>query len=395
MSDSIGVVGAGIIGAAVGRQLALTMPGTRVVLLEKERQIARHQTGHNSGVVHAGLYYKPGSLKATLCRRGVGMLREYCTENELAFEPIGKVVVARTREDIQQLKDINKRARSNDVPGLRMIGPSELRDIEPHVIGAGALYSPTTAITDYAAIARCMATEISENAGEVVTGTPIDQIRQDGDGVNVYSGERSWRFRSLIICAGLQSDRMALQAGGIAEPAIVPFRGRYYNLVAKRRHLVRGLVYPVPDPDYPFLGVHLTPDVNGGVLVGPNATLALSREHYLSGMTDIGDLREILGWPGFWHLAGRHWRKGSIEAGLAASRWAFARQARRLVPELTSRDLEAGPVGVRAQALDRKGNLLDDFQLDVLGRVAVLRNAPSPGATSAMAIAEYVVASMN
>ena len=387
----IGVVGAGIIGLAVARRLQELRPDAALTVLEKERDVALHQTGRNSGVVHAGIYYAPGSLKAELCRRGVGLLRDYCAERGLPYEECGKLVVAVDATEVERLRELERRARANGVPGVRRLDRDELREIEPHAAGVEALHSPTTAITDYRAVAQALRADVEAAGGDVRLGVRVTDIHADGDGVAVLAGA-TYRFDRLVICAGLHSDRLARAAGDDAEPAIVPFRGEYYRLAPGREELVRGLLYPVPDPQYPFLGVHFTRRVGGGVDVGPNAVLALAREGYRRRDVRVGDVAATLRSPGFRRLARRHWRTGIRELRGSFLPGAFAAEARRYVPELATDDLVRAPAGVRAQAVDADGSLVDDFRISRVGAVTAVRNAPSPGATSSLAIAERVAA---
>ncbi|NYF96874.1 L-2-hydroxyglutarate oxidase [Janibacter cremeus] len=386
------VVGGGILGVAIARRILQLQPHAEVTVLEKEPRLAAHQTGHNSGVVHAGLYYVPGSLKARLCRRGVHLLQELCTEHGLAYDECGKVLVALDEDERTRLSDITERARANGVPGVREIGPDELREIEPHVTGVAALHSPHTAIVDYAAVTRAMAQEVTAAGGRIRTSFEVTGIRPDGERTVLTGAEgQAVRAEQVVLCAGLQADRVAALAGDEEDPRIVPFRGEYHLLRPERRDLVRGLVYPVPDPRYPFLGVHLTPRVDGEVMVGPNAVLALAREGYGWSHVSATDLRDVIGWPGFRRFAARHWRTGVSEMLGSVSRERFVGAARRYVPELTSDDVVPGPRGVRAQALGVDGALVDDFRITRHGPVLALRNAPSPAATSSLAIAEHVV----
>ena len=387
----VAVVGGGILGAAVTRRLLQVRPDASVTLLEKEDALARHQTGRNSGVVHAGLYYKPGSLKATLCRRGVALLRELCEQRGIAYDECGKLLVALDEVERQRLDDISRRAAANGVPGVRLLSAGELREVEPHVQGLAGLHSPTTAIVDFAEVTRHLAAEAAEGGAEIRTGYEVTSLRPVGRKVEVGGGGDRGTFDLVVLCAGLQSDRVAGLAGDAADPRIVPFRGEYYRLRPAARHLVRGLVYPVPDPRYPFLGVHLTRRVDGEVLVGPNAVLALAREGYSWGQVSLRDLRELMAWSGFFRFARANWRTGVAQMRGSLSRRAFLAEARRYVPELAVQDVVPGPSGVRAQALDRDGSLVDDFRITRSGAVVAVRNAPSPGATSAMAIAEHVV----
>jgi (S)-2-hydroxyglutarate dehydrogenase len=390
------VVGGGIIGAAVARRLLQVEPDADVHLLEKERTLAAHQTGNNSGVVHAGLYYTPGSLKATLCRRGVGLLQKFCAEHDLAYVECGKVLVALDDVESDRLADIESRARANGVPGIRRLDPDGLREVEPHVRGVAGLHSPSTAIVDFPGVNRALADEFEVRGGRVLLGTEVTSMAERGDEVVVRgrtttSQRYEAAFDRVVVCAGLHADRVARMAGDVRDPQIAPFRGEYHLLRPARRDLVRGLVYPVPDPRYPFLGVHITPRVDGEVMIGPNAVLALAREGYGWGDVSLPDLRGVLASPGFRRFARRHWRTGVRELTGSVSTRAFVAAARRYVPELTARDVTPGPRGVRAQALDADGSLVDDFRITRRGRVLSVRNAPSPAATSSLAIAEHVV----
>jgi (S)-2-hydroxyglutarate dehydrogenase len=392
----IAVVGGGIVGAAVAERLTRVDPTAQVVLIEKEPALAQHQTGRNSGVVHAGLYYTPGSLKATLCRRGVGLLREYCQQHGISYQEIGKVLVALDGVEESRLGDIETRARANGVPGVRRIDAAELRRIEPHVRGVAGLHSPTTAIVDFPGVTRALAATMVERGGELRLGVEVVGFEERGAQVVVTGRAADGSttqdtFDLVITCAGLQSDRVAQLAGDERDPKVFPFRGEYYLLRPEKRHLVRGLVYPVPDPRYPFLGVHLTPRVDGEVMVGPNAVMALAREGYSWTTVSPKDLAEALGYPGFRSFAKTHWRTGIKEMVGSLSKHAFVAAARRYVPELKVADVVPGPRGNRAQALDPDGSLVDDFRISRHGSVLALRNAPSPGATSCLAIAEHVV----
>ncbi|MGY1814672.1 L-2-hydroxyglutarate oxidase [Blastococcus sp. SYSU D00820] len=391
MGERIGVVGAGIVGLAVARRLAQLRPDARVVVVDKEDDVAVHQTGHNSGVVHAGLYYPPGSLKARLCTRGRVLLQEFCAEHGLPYEECGKVVVARRDDELPALAGIERRATGNRVPGLRRLTAAELREVEPEAAGVAALHSPHTAIVDFRGVARAMAGDLRRQGHEVRLGFEVTAVlRQAGGGVVVTDGVEALPFDRLVVCAGLHSDRVSRLAGDEAGPAIVPFRGEYLRLVPGRESLVRGLIYPVPDPRYPFLGVHFTRRVGGGVDVGPNAVLAFAREGYRRRDVRVADLLEILRWPGMRPLARQHWRMGVAEFRGSLSRRVFLAAAREFVPALSDDDVEPAPAGVRAQAVDRDGSLVDDFRIHRLGPVVTVRNAPSPAATSSLAIGEHV-----
>jgi L-2-hydroxyglutarate oxidase len=386
----VGIVGGGIVGVALAHRLVQLRPDLAVTVLEKEPELGLHQTGRNSGVVHAGLYYTPGSLKARLCRRGMGLLRDFCADHGLAYDECGKVVVALDDADLARLRGIRERAVANRVPGVRLVGPEELRELEPHVRGVAALHSPRTAIVDFRAVTERLAADAARLGATIHTGCRITRIQEGAGHVTADGDGQRWEFDQLVICGGLHSDRLAALAGDGADPRVVPFRGEYYELRPDRRELVRSLVYPVPDPRYPFLGVHLTRRVDGGVLVGPNAVLALAREGYRWADVRLGDLRETLVWPGFLRMAARHWRTGVRELVGSLSTRAFARAAQQLVPELRPADLRRTRSGVRAQAVARDGTLVDDFRVSRQGRVVAVRNAPSPAATSSMAIAEHL-----
>jgi len=388
----IGIVGGGIIGVALAHRITGMGMDVAVTVLEKERSLALHQTGRNSGVVHAGLYYTPGSLKARLCRRGVELLQKFCAGHDLPYDECGKVVVALDDVELERLGAIHERALANGVPGVRMVGREELAELEPHVRGVAALHSPHTAVVDFGEITRRLAADAAAAGAAIRTGVRVRGITQNGGGVAVDAGGERLVFDELVICGGLHTDRLARLAGGDDDPRVVPFRGEYYELVPSRRDLVNGLVYPVPDPRYPFLGVHLTKRVGGGVLVGPNAVLALAREGYRWRDLRLGDLAETLAWPGFRRMAARHWRTGAREVVGSLSRRAFCDAARRYVPDLNPEDLLRARSGVRAQAVARDGSLVDDFRISRQGRVVAIRNAPSPAATSSMAIAEHIAA---
>ncbi|MGV9908044.1 L-2-hydroxyglutarate oxidase [Streptomyces tendae] len=389
--ETIGIVGAGIVGLATGREIALRRPGTRVVVFEKEQQVSLHQTGHNSGVVHAGIYYTPGSLKADLTVRGVALLREYCQDRELPYREIGKLVMAVRQDELGRMESLYERAKNNHVPDLRRVSKDEIKELEPNAGGIAALHSPRTAITDYPAIAREFAKDIADAGGEVRLGFPVTGITNVPGGIEVSSGQQRLKMDRLILCAGLQSDSVARLAQDKQEPRIIPFRGEYMLLKPDRTHLVRGLVYPVPDPRYPFLGVHFTPRVDGTVEVGPNAVLALAREGYRLTKVSPKDLLGLAAYPGSWKMAAQHWRTGVKEYRGSLSTKVFMRDAGRYVPGVGAGDVIRGGAGVRAQALDRDGTLVDDFRIHRVGRITAVRNAPSPAATASMAIAEHIV----
>jgi L-2-hydroxyglutarate oxidase LhgO len=387
------IVGGGILGLATARLLTSSVTDAEVVVLEKEDLLARHQTAHNSGVVHAGLYYQPGSLKATLCRRGLALLRDFCAAHDVPYEACGKVVVATESRELEPLRRLAERAAANGVPGLRWLESGELGEVEPHARGLAALHSPESAIVDFVAVANALARDVSAAGGEIRTGTPVTRVLGDGRRARVeLTAGVALEADRVVVCAGLYADRLARASGEPPEPRIVPFRGEYWKLRSERSELVRGLVYPVPDPTLPFLGVHLTRKIDGSVWLGPNAVLALAREGYRRSDVDMRDVYDTVSWPGTLRMIRRHWRAGISELARSARKRLFIEDARRYVPELTIDDVVRAPAGVRAQALDRDGSLVDDFRLSVGGNVVWVRNAPSPAATSSLAIAEELVA---
>ncbi|MGZ4165189.1 MAG: L-2-hydroxyglutarate oxidase [Solirubrobacteraceae bacterium] len=386
------VVGGGILGLATARLLATSHPGDDVLLLEKESGLAHHQTGHNSGVVHAGLYYAPGSLKARLCTRGRELMKEFCAQKDVVYDECGKVVVATRQTEVGPLRRLAQRAETNGVPGLRWLEGSELAEVEPHVAGIAGLHSPHTAIVDFVAVADAMAADVRAAGGEIRTGTAVARVTKNGSRPRVeLDGGETLEADRVIVCAGLHSDRLARASGEDAEPRIVPFRGEYFAIAPGRTHLVKGLIYPVPDPSLPFLGVHLTRRFDGSVWLGPNAVLATALEGYRRGTLDWRELGETLTWPGTRRMMRRHWRAGVGELYRSVRKRAFISELQRYVPELEVQDAVPAPAGVRAQAVDRDGSLVDDFRLGVTDHVVWVRNAPSPAATSSLALAEELV----
>lgn len=384
------VVGGGIIGLAAARELHDRRSGARIAVLERESQIAAHQTGHTSGVVHAGIYYEPGSLKARLCVEGARELRAYCEQRQIPFDANGKLIVAADESELPRLDELQRRGLQNGVPGLCRVDAEEIDVIEPHAHGVAALHSPTTAVVDFAAVARSFAADISAAGGTVHTGCAVLGSRAEGGRIAVRHSHGVSEASLAVFCAGLWSDRLAVAAGAPADPRIIPFRGQYLRLRPQRRDLVRASVYPIPDPELPFLGAHLTRGIDGEVLVGPSALIAPARDAYRLGRVRPRDLAAAATWPGTWRLAARHWRVGLAELRRTASRRSFVAEAARLVPELRAADVERGPAGIRAQALGRDGRLVDDFVVHRTGRAVHVRNAPSPAATSSLALAKLI-----
>ena len=394
MSDSrynVVVIGGGVVGLGVALEITRRFPRLRLLLLEKEDRVARHQSGHNSGVIHSGVYYKPGSLKARLCVTGAAAMVEFCREHGIAHDVCGKVIVATHADELPRLEELRKRGEANGLTGLRTIGPEELRDIEPHAAGLKALVVPATGITDYAAVCEKYAELISVGGGTVLTSAAVTGIRRTANEIVVETARGAFSTDSLINCAGLFSDRISRMAGDEPGVMIVPFRGEYYDLIPERASLVRALIYPVPDPRFPFLGVHFTRRITGKVDAGPNAVLALAREGYRHRDINVRDLASSLAFPGFWRMARQHWRNGLGEWHRSLSKPAFVRALQRLLPEVGENDLVPGGSGVRAQALKPDGALVDDFQFVPSGKVLHVLNVPSPAATASLAIGKAIV----
>ncbi len=389
MIYDIAVVGGGIVGLATALALLTEQQVASVIVLEAEKQVAAHQTGHNSGVIHAGLYYRPGSLKAELCREGRQRLYTFCQEHAIPHENCGKLVVALTPAELQRLDALYERGVANGLQ-LKRLDAGELRAYEPHVAGLAGLWAPETGIVDYGQVAEAYAHQVQMAGGRVRTNRRIQAVQRRPDRFVLQTEMEEIECRNLIACAGLQADRFARRCGVDPGVRIVPFRGEYYTIRPERRDLVRGLVYPVPDPQFPFLGVHYTRRVDGSIEAGPNAVLALRREGYGKFSFRPGDAWSTLSYGGFWRLAGRYWRTGSGEIYRSFSRYAFWRALQRLTPDLEVDDLVPGGAGVRAQALAPDGKLLDDFHIVEAYRQIHVLNAPSPAATASLAIGSHV-----
>ena len=385
----VAVIGGGIVGMATAMAV-LSRRRVSLAVLEKEDHLAAHQTGNNSGVIHSGLYYKPGSLKARNCTAGREALHRFCAEHGIAAERCGKVVVATREEQLPVLEELRRRGEANGLEGLRRLTPEEIREVEPHAAGIAGLLVPQTGIVDYVQVTEAYAGEVRRSGGEVRLGADVRRIVRDGGTMVLETGAGELRCRSLINCAGLHSDRVARLAGVEPGVRIVPFRGEYFELAPERRHLVTNLIYPVPDPEFPFLGVHFTRMISGGVEAGPNAVLAFKREGYTRWSFSAGDLLDALSYGGFWHMAGRYWRMGLGEFWRSWNKGAFVRALRALLPEITARDLVPGGAGVRAQALDPDGRLVDDFRIVEAHRQVHVLNAPSPAATASISIGEAI-----
>lgn len=375
---------------AVARELLTRRPGAKLAVLESETAIGRHQTGRSSGVIHAGIYYEPGSLKARLCVEGARQLYEFCEAREIPFERTGKLVVAADESELGRLDELERRGRENAVPGLRRLAADEIAAIEPHARGAAALHSPATGIVDFVAVAEAYAADVERAGGSIHLGTPVETAAPAAGRLAVRHAHGTTTAGAAVFCAGLWSDRLAVACGAPADPRIVPFRGGYLRLPADAAQLVRGNVYPVPEPDLPFLGAHLTRTMAGEVLIGPSALIAPARDAYELHRVRARDLGETLRWPGTWRLIGKHWRAGLLESKHALSRRSFVDAAAKLVPELRGVKATVAPAGIRAQALARDGRLVDDFVVHRTERAIHVRNAPSPAATSSLALARLI-----
>jgi L-2-hydroxyglutarate oxidase len=390
-SHDVVIIGGGIVGLSVAMALSETMPRLRLLLLEKETALAQHQTGHNSGVIHSGIYYKPGSIKARTCVEGAAAMVAFCREYGIPFRICGKVIVAATPEEVPRLEDLRLRGEANGLTGLRMLTPEELREIEPHCGGLRALHVPATGITDYVAVSEKYAELARARGAEIRTGCAVRGVVQNNGGLILETSAGAYDTRFAINCAGLHSDRVSLMAGNKPKTRIVPFRGEYYDVVPERQHLVRTLIYPVPDPRFPFLGVHFTTRIHGGVDAGPNAVFSLKREGYRKHDFNLRDALSSFTFPGFWRMAGRYWRMGLDETFRASNKKAFTKALQKLVPEIQEEDLVPGGSGVRAQALQADGTMVDDFQFLAGPQMLHVLNVPSPAATASIPIGRAIV----
>lgn len=389
--SDVAIIGAGIIGLAVGLQLTRKHPNLKVVVLEKERDIACHQTGHNSGVLHSGIYYRPGSLKARLCVEGRAAMVEFCKEHDIPFELCGKIIVATNESEIPGLKELLRRGTANGVSGLRELGAGDIREIEPYASGIRGIHVPLTGITDFKLVSSKFSELIQRNGGEVLTGYGIHKIHRKADEVILETATGTVSASYVINCAGLQSDSIATIAGAKPGLRIIPFRGEYYEVAPAKRHLVKGLIYPVADPRFPFLGVHFSRRIHGGVEAGPNAVLSFKREGYSPMSFNIADMLTTASFPGFWKMAIRNWKSGIGEMYRSWNKRAFARSLQRLIPDLKEDDLQSRGSGVRAQAVDSTGKLLDDFYFFYQDRILHVCNVPSPAATASLVIGREIV----
>jgi L-2-hydroxyglutarate oxidase LhgO len=386
----LAVVGGGIVGLATARALLAEHPGLRLVILEKEARLASHQTGHNSGVIHSGIYYKPGSHKARLCVEGARLMKEFCGQHGIRVDPIGKVIVATSEGELPRLQALFERGIANGVQGLRLLDRDHLREIEPHAAAIRAIHSPTTSIVDYGEVAQALARKLLTQGTVIRTGARVSAIQRTDEGFDLSTASGPIQARRLVNCAGLYSDVVARLAGARPGVQIIPFRGEYYMIRPERHDLVRGLIYPVPDPEFPFLGVHFTRTVHGDVEAGPNAVLAFAREGYRLGRIHLRELAGTLGYRGFWSMARRYWRTGSYEMYRSLSKAAFVQALQRLLPEIGPADITPGGAGVRAQAVAEDGSLVDDFRIARSTDAIHVLNAPSPAATASLAIGRHI-----
>jgi L-2-hydroxyglutarate oxidase len=390
----LAVIGAGIVGLATAAAVLRRFPGLRVVVLEKEQGVGAHQSGRNSGVIHSGVFYRPGSQKARLCVEGAHAMTRFCEERGVPLRRCGKLVVATEEAELPRLDEIHRRGLANGVAGLTLLSPEEIREVEPACRGLRALHVPDVAVTDFAAVTAALAAVVAERAGEIRTGGRVTAIRTGDGGMTLVTVAGEVPARFAVNCAGLHSDRIARMAGADPGLAIVPFRGEYFEIGIARSRAVNGLIYPVPDPDLPFLGAHLTKRLDGGVLAGPNAVLALKREGYRRADIDLRDVMDLVRFGGFWSMARRNWRAGVSELWRSLSRRAFAAALRRLLPDLQEEDLRPAGAGVRAQAVDAAGRFVDDFRVVPAGRMVHVLNVPSPAATAALAIGERIAGTL-
>ncbi|MCR6498200.1 L-2-hydroxyglutarate oxidase [Shinella sp. CPCC 101442] len=387
------VIGGGIVGLATAMRLLESRPGISLVLLEKENELAQHQTGHNSGVIHAGIYYPPGSLKAELCRKGAAATKAFCAENDIRFDVCGKLLVATSDSETARMEALYERSRQNGIEVVRL-GAGELREQEPNISGLGALLVPSTGIVDYSEICRAMGRRIAMLGGEIQLSTRVSGIHERVDAVDIDADGKSWQAKKLIVCGGLQSDRLARLAGLSIDHRIVPFRGEYYRLPAEKSAIVRHLIYPIPDPALPFLGIHLTRMIDGGVTVGPNAVIGFAREGYPRLSVNLSDTADIVLFPGFWKTAFAHRKSAMKEFRNSFWKPGYLEECRKYCPSLALEDLLPCDAGIRAQAVRNDGTLIHDFLFAETDRMLHVCNAPSPAATSAIPIAEMIIAQM-
>ena len=387
----VAIVGGGIIGLSTALNLTKKYPRCRVAVVEKEDSLAVHQTGHNSGVIHSGIYYRPGSQKAQFCVAGVGAMIRFCDENDIPYQRCGKVIIATHQSELERLEELYRRGTANSVEGLEMVGAQRLKEIEPHVAGIKALYAPGTGIVDFKRVAEVYAQKVRAAGGNILTSHKVEKISRSGNETTLETTGGAVGSRYLINCAGLYADRVARMMGAAPEVRIIPFRGEYYTIKPERQDLVKGLIYPVPDSRFPFLGVHFTRNIRGHVEAGPNAVLAMSREGYRKRDLRLGEALGTFGYRGFWPMTMKYWKIGLGEIHRSMLKGVFLKDLQRLLPEVRSSDLAPGGSGVRAQAVDRTGRLLDDFSIQATDCAIHVLNAPSPGATSSLAIGEHIV----
>ncbi len=392
MDYDVIVIGAGVLGASTAMHLAEGSARLRVAVVEKEARAAVHQSGRNSGVIHSGIYYKPGSLKAATCVAGARALLEFCEQESVPHEVTGKVIVATSEAELPALEELRRRGEANGVPGVAVIGPERLREIEPHARGVKALYSPSTAIVDFVRVTEAYLERARRADAEVIFGAKVLGFGEKPEGVEIRTTAGDVTGRVVVNCAGLYADAVARMMGGGTDTRVIPFRGEYFLLASEARGLVKGLVYPVPDPRFPFLGAHFTRTIDGGVEAGPNAVLALAREGYGKASLNLGEVGGMLAYPGFWRMSARYWKTGLAELHRSLRKAAFVRALQKLVPETRAEHLKPGGAGVRAQAVDRQGRLVDDFRIEQTGRAVHVRNAPSPAATASLEIGRRIAA---
>ena len=390
MKYDIVVIGAGIVGLATALKLKTQKPALRLLIIDKEQHLASHQTGHNSGVIHSGLYYKPGSLKATNCINGYQQLVNFCQDHGIAYDLCGKIVVATSKEEIPLLKNLYNRGQENGLDGLKMLNKEQLKEYEPHVNGIEGIFVPQTGIVDYKTVAAKYAELIKEKGGEIHLGEKVNDIIPATDNTTVVTNKGEYNTKLVVNCAGLYSDKVAQFTHQKLDVKIIPFRGEYYKLKEEKEYLVKNLIYPVPDPNFPFLGVHFTRMMEGGIEAGPNAVLAFKREGYKKTDINLRELGESLAWPGFQKVAKKYWKTGMGEMYRSFSKAAFTKALQKLMPEIREEDLEPGGAGVRAQACDRNGGLIDDFMILENEYAVNVCNAPSPAATSSLSIGDTV-----